>query len=230
VKNKDRRSVLAKIRDRFRYNLATQELLDRLSATFGLVIYPYYLVREQIHPNVKPQTVNDDCNFRYLTEEDMEFLAEHAVQKRTTESLVEKIYHGNRGIGLFINGDLAAYTWFSFDRTPGPVWKHDLFQLEHDEAFLFNMYVLLAYRGRSLAPLVRYHAYEELQSLGRHRLYSVTLAFNMSSRHFKQKLLAKEVELRLLIGLKRWKAVDIRLRAFDDQLRTPRWQIFGRVE
>ena len=92
------------------------------------------------------------------------------------------------------------------------------------------MYVLLAYRGRGLAPLIRYGAYEELQSLGRHHLYSLTMAFNTSSRLFKQKLQAREVELKLLIGLKRWKAIDIRLRAFDDQLRTSRWQILGRLE
>lgn len=230
MKKKDRRSVFAKIRDRFRYNLATQELLDRLSATFGLVIYPYYLVLEQIHPDIKPPTANVDCNIRYLTEEDMELLAEHAARKRSTESLLERICHENRGIGLFIDGDLAAYTWFSLDRASCPVWKDDMFQLAHDEAFLFDMYVLLAYRGRGLAPLIRYRAYEELQSLGRHRLYSITLAFNTSSRLFKQKLRSKEVELRLLIGLKRWKAVDVRLRAFDDQLRTPRWQLLGRLE
>jgi hypothetical protein len=99
VKNKGRHPFIAKIRDRFRYNLATQELLDRLSATFGLVIYPYYLVREEIHPNMKLQIANVDCNIRYLTEEDMEFLPGPAVQNRTTESLVDDICHGSRSIG-----------------------------------------------------------------------------------------------------------------------------------
>ncbi len=162
MKNSDRPSIFKKIRDRIRYGLATQEILDRLSATFGLVIYPYYLVREQIPPNMEPEAVDDDYNIRYLVEEDMEILAVHAAQKRTTESLLEKLCNGSRSIGFFINGDLAAYTWFRFDCAPVPVWMDDLFRLEHDEAYLFDAYVLPAFRGRRLAPLVRYRAYEEL--------------------------------------------------------------------
>ena len=77
MKNSDRPSIFKKIRDRIRYGLATQEILDRLSATFGLVIYPYYLVREQIPPNMEPEAVDDDYNIRYLVEEDMEIGGPH---------------------------------------------------------------------------------------------------------------------------------------------------------
>lgn len=228
--NSDQSSIITRIRNRFRYGLVIQEVLDRLSATFGLVVYPYYLVREQIQPNLKPVVAGNEDEFqvRYLTEDDMEIIVEHVARKRSAEALVRKLRSGARSIGFFVNGNLAAYTWFRLDRTPVPGWKKDLFRLEQDEAYLFDAYVFPAYRGRRLAPLVRYHAYEELQKIGRRRLYSITLAFNASSRRFKQRLLAKEVELRLLIGLKRWKTYDIRIRVFDDQLGTPLRQNLGR--
>lgn len=223
-------SIFTRIRNRFRYGLATQEVLDRLSTTFGLVICPYYLVCEQIQPGVEPHLANngDEFQVRYLTEDDMEFVAEHAAQKRPTDALVRKLRSGSQSIGFFVNENLAAYTWFRLDRAPVPIWMKDLFRLEQDEAYLFDAYVLPAYRGRRLAPLLRYRAYQELQKIGRRRLYSVTLAFNASSRRFKQRLQAKEVELRLLIGLNRWKAFDIRIRAFENQLRTPTRQNLGR--
>jgi len=224
----DRRSIIARIWGRFRYGLATQEILDRLSTTLGLVIYPYYLVHEQIHPDLEPEAADDDYKARYLTEDDMKFTVEHTPQKITTETLVEKLRSGSRSIGLFINGDLAAYTWFRFDQIDGPIWRHRLLRLEHDEAYLYGMYVLPAYRGRRLAPLVRYRAYQELRRIGKRRLYSITMAFNASSRRFKQRLLAEEVELRLLIGLRQWKAIDFRLHRSDNRLETPRRQVLGR--
>jgi len=219
-----RPSIFVRARNRFRYGLATQEILDRLAATIGLVIYPYFLVHERIQPGMEPKDPGDgdDYRVRYLTETDMEFVANHPVNRRSVEALVEKLRSGSQSLGFFVNGELAAWTWFRLDRVPIPLWMNDLFRLENDEAYLFDAYVVPAYRGRRLAPLVRYRAYQELQNIGRHRLYSITLAFNASSRRFKQRLQGKETELRLLIGLKRWKAMDIRLRAFDNQLRTPK--------
>ena len=223
-------STFIKIRNRFRYGLATQEVLDRLRATFGLVVYPYFVVREQIQPGIEPHVASNGDKFqiRYLTENDIEFLAGHAAHKRSSEVLVNNLRSGNQIIGFFVNEELAAYTLFRLDRTPIPQWNRDLFRLEQDEAYLFGAYVFPAYRGRRIAPLVRYRAYQELQKIGRCRLYSITLAFNASSRRFKQKLLAEEIELRLQIGLKFWKTFDIRLRAFENQLRTPARQILGR--
>jgi len=219
------RSVFQKVRNRFRYGLATQELLDRLSATFGLIICPYYVVHEKIQSGIEPEIARDNSHYRvrYLTEDDMTFVAKHAAQTRSTEDLVKKLRNRCHCLGFFVNGDLAAYTWFRFDRVATPIWQIDLFRLEGDEAYLFDAYVLPEYRGRRLAPLIRYRAYQELKNVGRRRLYSLTLAFNASSRRFKQRLLGKETELRLMIGIKKWKALDIRLRAFDKSRRSPRW-------
>ena len=222
-------SILTKVRSRFRYGLATQEILDRLSATLGLVICPYYFVHEQIQPGMEFRDPDDGDEYqvRYLAENDMKLVANCRGQRRSTGALLAKLRSGSRSLGFFVNGELAAYTWYRLDRAPIPLWMNDLFRLEDDEAYLFDAYVLPAYRGRRLAPLVRYRAYEELRKIGRHRLYSITLAFNASSRRFKQRLQGREAELRLLVGFKRWKGIDIRLRAFDDELRTPARQLLG---
>ena len=213
----DQTSFFMRVRNRFRYGLATQEFLDRLASNLGLLIYPYYLVREQVRSGIKLEAGGNDDDFqiRDLAEDDMEQVATHGARRRSADILVAKLRSGSRCLGFFVNGNLAAYTWFRIDRAPVPVWMNDLFQLKADEAYLFDAYVFPAYRGRRLAPLVRYHAYVELQKLGRHRLYSITLAFNSASRRFKRKLLAEEIELRLLLGIKKWKAIDVRIRAFD---------------
>ena len=224
-------SVFTRVRNRFRYGLATQEVLDRLSATLGLVIYPYFFVHEQIQPGMEFTNPDDgdDYQVRYLTEHDMQLLESRSAQRRSAGALVEKLRSGSRCLGFFVNGEPAAYTWYRLDRVPVAMWMTELFRLEDDEAYLFDAYVLPAYRGRRLAPLVRYRAYEELKKIGRHRLYSITLGFNASSRRFKQRLQGKETELRLLVGFKRWKGIDIRLRAFDDHLRTPARRVLGRI-
>jgi hypothetical protein len=104
----------------------------------------------------------------------------------------------------------------------------ELFLLEDDEAYLFDAYVLPAYRGQRLVTLARYFAYEELRRLGRHRLYSISLGFNRSSHRFKQKLLAERAELRLQLGLAQWKVLDIRIRTIGERTSAPRTQVLSR--
>jgi hypothetical protein len=217
-------SFITRLRNRFRYGLATQEILDRISAVTGFVIRPYYFVRERLQPEIDLPAFADVSKYevRDLTESDMDVMARQSMGRHSTAKLVQNLRNGKRSIGIFFDGDLVAYCWFRFDCAPVPTWMTDLIRLRPDEAYLFDTQVLPAYRGRRLAPLIRYRVYEALNELGRSRLYSISLAFNASTRRFKGRLHARESELRLLIGFKRWRAVDVRLRAFDDQLRTPR--------
>ena len=143
-----------------------------------------------------------------------------SIPDRLPERMLERFRSDSRAIGIFVDGNLAAYTWYRVDIVPTPYCAGELFRLERDEAYLFDAYVVPAYRGRRLVNLVRYRAYEELQRLGRDHLYSITLAFNSSSHRFKQKLRAENAELRLQLGLARWKVIDFRLRAYDKPTRS----------
>lgn len=220
-------SIARRIRNRFRYGLATQEILDVLHRTIGLSIRPYHVVREGIQADYRPDVASgtEDHEVRYLEETDLGALS--MTRGRNREQILERFSNGSKGIGIFVNGDLAAYTWFRTDVVPTPTWLSTLFRLKHDEAYLFDAYVLPAYRGRRLVTLARSRAYEELQRLGRSRLYSITLAFNASSHRFKQKLLAEKAELRLQLGLRQWKVIDVRLRRYDKSTRSPPWQMLS---
>jgi len=70
---------------------------------------------------------------------------------------------------------------------------------------LFDLYTLISFRGRGIAPYLRYQMYKELFRLGRKRLYSISNRYNTASIRFKTKLNAKilysGVHLELL---KRW--------------------------
>jgi hypothetical protein len=63
------------------------------------------------------------------------------------------------------------------------------------------MYTFEAYRGKNLAPYLRYHSYKLLEDQGIDKLYSISAYFNKSSLKFKQKLNAQHLQLLLHVGL-----------------------------
>lgn len=63
------------------------------------------------------------------------------------------------------------------------------------------MYVLKAFRGNNLAPILRYKNYEILKGMGRDTFYSVTEYFNTASLRFKAKLNARVIFLALYVEI-----------------------------
>ena len=63
------------------------------------------------------------------------------------------------------------------------------------------MYVLKAFRGNNLAPILRYKSYEILKRMGRDTFYSVTECFNAASFRFKAKLNARVIFLALYVEI-----------------------------
>jgi hypothetical protein len=112
--------------------------------------------------------------------------------------------------------ELAGYSWVNLTNVPGLVGGSPLFRLGEADAYLFDAYVARRFRGRNLAPWLRHRVHQECARLGRSNLYSVTLAFNSSSRRFKDKLGAEEIELRVLVGLRNGRRWDWRLRSLTD--------------
>ena len=98
-----------------------------------------------------------------------------------------------------MKGKIAAFTWCRFDVFDyGPKGE---FSLKKNEAYLFDMYTLRAFRGHDLAPFLRYRFYEELSKMGRDVLYSHSDYFNIPAVRFKSKLNAKIIMLCLYIRL-----------------------------
>lgn len=224
-----RRSVLQKLHDRVRYGLALQEFLDLLARRFSLVVLPYYVVLETLQsPSGNPADLPDSWEIRYLDERDMQLVSALRTRPRGVGDL-HRLLQVSHCLGAFIDGRLAGYSWSRYDRASLPVRGQGLFKLEGDEVYLFDAFVAPGFRGQRLMNILRSRQYAELTKIGKTRFYSITRAFNASSRRFKARLGAREVERRLLLGTTRWWAIDLRLRALDSGVRGPGFKWLGPV-
>lgn len=218
------RRLLQRLLGRLRHGLLTQEVLDRL-ARAGLVIYPYYIVLEPL-PAEPPPALSPRCTVRSLVAEDAAEMARISVRPTSEGAIVARMAQAV-SLGIFYDGQLAGYSWASLQRLPIPgSFGQALFGLESHEAYLFDIYVAPPYRGMRLAGLLRGALQHDMARLGRQRFYSVTLAFNRSSRSFKARLGARELELRIYAHLQKYSlsGLDLRLWRREPHLKSPRLQ------
>ena len=87
--------------------------------------------------------------------------------------------------GLKKDGEIAAFTWFNLNQCPYGGYS---FILKENEAYLFDAYTLLKYRGMKIAPFIRYQCYKELKKQSRTTLYSISEMLNKQSINFKEKI------------------------------------------
>jgi GNAT superfamily N-acetyltransferase len=215
--------LLQRLGGRIRNGLFVQDLLDGLGH-FGLVIRPYF-VNAEFGPHEDAAPLPEHCSVRRLTVADVNEMVRITLRPPTATDLassVEKYYC----LGLFHEGELAAYAWANTRGVPVPdSGGAKLFELTADEAYLFDMYVIPRHRGTRLAGTLAQWMHSQLIGLGRHHFYSLTIAFNRSARRFKARLGAREMELRLYLHLRwgRLSGVDFRLRRWGPNLRTADW-------
>ncbi len=75
------------------------------------------------------------------------------------------------------------------------------FPLKNDEAYLFRARTMNAYRGKNLAPFLRYELYKKFAEMGYNQFYSITEYFNAPAAKFKKKLNAQNIKLCFYLGL-----------------------------
>ncbi len=222
---KSKRSMVKRIRERFRYGLALQEVIDVLQRRFNILVYPYYIVSETLNENYVPNYEDvPPFSIRYLKIIDMESVVKIRPWMSTLAKLQSDIQLYNC-LGIIVNDQLAGTTWSRDDVIPVPNSGQPLVELGSDEAYLFDAFVGREFRGYRLAPIVRHQLYCELVKIGKTQFYSITLAFNKSSRRFKARLGAREIELRLMVGIAGWRAIDFRLTAKNNNKLTPRYKL-----
>ena len=147
----------------------------------------------------KAYTEFNEYETAFLDPADMKNLDRIEGRKTSEESTRKLLEKGSKCFAVKVKGKIAAFTWCEFDVFDYPPKKE--FKLKENEAFLFDMYTLRAYRGHNLAPFVRYRCYEELAKMGRDVLYSYSDYFNTPALRFKSKLDAKILRLCLNIRL-----------------------------
>jgi hypothetical protein len=210
--SKEQIGFLDRVLNKLRYSSFLRIVLDGI-AKFGISIFPYYIVLEGLTNRDMPhlETGFDEYELCFLGPQDMKTISFIPGRNFTEESLLQKLQNGQKCFGVKYRGELAAFTWCNFDWCSFKWYK---FPLKDNEAYLFDAYTLMHFRGKGLAPYIRYQCYKELAKSGRHKLYSISACVNTPSIKFKKKLNAKFPELRLSIELfKKW-SFDLHLKKY----------------
>lgn len=206
--------------NRLRHGLLTQEVLDRL-ARAGLRIYPYFLVYETLRDRPELTEGREGFETRFLRHDELAAVSEIPARPQRLERLRARTTNG-ACFGVWHGPSLAAYTWYSSRHLPAAAGGHRLCALPPRAAYLYDAYVLPEYRGHRIAGFMRHKCYEALAETGFEHFFSVTLAFNRSSRRFKDKLAAEEFETRLLVSLGRLYGIDCCVSRKQNRIDAPR--------
>lgn len=198
-----------------RNGLFIMGLRNRLEKV-GLDFDPYYWELEGLEFSKVPRIKDDPAlySLQFLAYEEVEKLADSIVGM-DRDKLLGGMEKGQQCIGLrYHTGAVAA---FMLIETNAVIYKHRTVALGGHEAYLLGMYTFQAFRGKNLAPFLRYKSYEFLGEQGRSRLYSITAYFNNSSLKFKRKLGVRHLSLRMYIGLFKKLRWNFRIRNYSNE-------------
>ncbi|GGW27871.1 hypothetical protein [Arenibacter certesii] len=173
-------------------------------ARIGITIMPYYWVQEEFETCAEPQIKGDVSEFKVrelnldelmLVSKGIENLHLDVLEKQYNECLL--------CLGLEHNNQIAAYMIIGVKDLH---FRGRLFPINNNEAYLSSMWTFHDFRGRNLAPYLRYKSYQVLKEQGRDIKYSISEYFNKSTLKFKNKLNSKPLQLFIYFDLfGKWK-------------------------
>jgi hypothetical protein len=192
-------SLLRKIRGKVKYGLTMQGIRYVLTK-IGIEFSPYYLFQEGINVKEMPEIKGMDTDYscELLKPEDMKVIGAINYAGFSEEKLLAFLKAGEQCIGIKHNNEIAAFMWMNYNELN---YKSTVIPLKDNEAYLWFMYTRDSYRGKNLAPYLRYKSYEMLKRIGRNKLYSVSDYFNSPAVTFKKKLNAQKLKLILFVQL-----------------------------
>lgn len=179
----------------------------------GIRISLFYLTEEDLNKDI-PGFETDkfpDYTIELLNEKDVTNIPTHKEQSTQKEDFLQLLQDGCISFVVKKNGDIVAYTWFNFRECTFLGFR---FKLKENEAYVFDTYTLIEYRGKRIAPFLHYQCHAELRKFSKTTLYSIVEVLNKQSISFKKKLEARFTLLALYISLfKKW-SLTIPLKRF----------------
>jgi hypothetical protein len=190
--------IIDQLRAKRRHHLVLQSL-SRVLGCKGIEIAPYYVTHESLKHETEPSVDPElgpvaACLLSPAEIEEVYTHPESRVMGDEATLLDERCLC----FGLKVKGEMAAFMWCNLHRCHSRITR---FPLKEDEAYLCSAVTFTAYRGKNLAPLLRYELYRYLNQIGRTNFYSITEYFNTPARKFKEKLGARQLRLGLHIRL-----------------------------
>jgi hypothetical protein len=185
-------SLFKKIEYKFKHGLVLQSIRNLLTKV-GINIAPYYWVQEGLTETEEPQINGNvsDYTLGFLEPDDLKKIAA-SIPGYSADALLADLKAGHLCLGLKYKSEIASFMWINLkDCSYMPV----KIILNSDEAYLTSMYTVESFRGKNLAPYLRYKSYEILKKMGRNKIYSVSEFFNSAAIRYKEKLNAKNLKL-----------------------------------
>ena len=191
-------SKIENIRNALRFGMLLFRLQDRLGRA-GIRIEPYYWMQEGVTECNPPVLEGrpDDYSLSFFGNEEMKTIGS-ILPQYPEHNLLARLKKGQKCFGLKYKDEIAAFMWFEFDRCSDQ--GIDII-LNNQEAYLWDMFSLKQFRGKNIAPYLRYHSYQVLKSIGKYTFYSASDYFNAPSIRYKKKLNAKCIWLGLNVTL-----------------------------
>jgi hypothetical protein len=168
-------------------------------AKLGLDFMPYYWVKEATTPINPPEIRGADQDFEIevFGEEEITYI-KNTIIGIEEKDLFTDLKNGEICIGLKNKGNIAAYM---FIKQKPFAFRKRHFNLKSNESYLHSMYTFEDYRGKNIAPYLRFQSYKYLESVGVDTYLSVSEYFNESTIKFKKKLNSKPLKLFLSVKL-----------------------------
>lgn len=168
-------------------------------AKIGLNIMPYYWVQEEITKAQEPviKGENKDFHFKTLNQQNITSVLSK-IDSINEKKINESLNKGQEMVGLENNGNIAAYMFIELNDF---THQNHVFEIKKHEAYLLNMFTFDEFRGKNLAPYLRYCSYRYLETKHINTKYSISNYFNKSAIRFKQKLNSKHIKLYVYIEL-----------------------------
>jgi hypothetical protein len=187
-------SYSAYIGRRLRHSGLIRLMLEVL-AKVGFNLRPFVLFREGIFDPTPQDLIAglEGYEVKYLDANDMTSIADLAElpgRNISGNDLRQRFLAGNKCIAVTKNGEMAAFIWCDLTHC---TFQGYPFAVKSNEAYLFDAYTFLSFRGKGLAPCVRYRLYMDLARLGRDTCYSMSDRLNRPSLKFKEKLKAQKL-------------------------------------
>lgn len=185
-------SLFKKIIYKFKYGLVLQSIRNLLDK-IGITISPYYWVQEGLVQTEVPliDGIVSDYSVEFLDAGDLKKIGT-SIPGYSAERFLADLESGHLCLGLKYNNEVASFMWINLKECNYMPVK---IILNDNEAYLTSMYTLEAFRGKNLAPFLRYKSYDILKKMGRDKIYSVSEYFNSNAIRYKQKLNAKNLKL-----------------------------------
>ncbi|MFI0431255.1 hypothetical protein [Mariniflexile sp. HMF6888] len=171
-------------------------------AKIGFDFMPYFWEIGSI--DIEPPRIRDDESKYQLSifgEEEITFIKNNVIGI-SHKDLMNDLKNGDTCLGLKNEGKISVY---SFIKHQTFSFRGRKFEIKPSEGYVHNTYTFEAFRGRNLAPYLRYQIYEHLKAKGIDKYYSISEYFNKPTFKYKKKLNVKPQKLYLSVILfKRW--------------------------